>query len=48
MPNIFQTYDFFAHYKKYYFYKNNSYFLGYVFLTQKVKIKDKQITIVKN
>lgn len=34
--------------KKSYFHKNKFYFLHYIILAQKIKIKDKKIKVIKN
>ena len=46
--DILQKYRYFVNLKKYWFYKNQVHFYGYIILVQKIKIKDNKIKIVKN
>ena len=46
--DILKKYKLFANLKKCRFYKDEVYFLSYIILAQRVKMKDKQIKAVKN
>ena len=48
MLDILRRHGFFANLKKYLFYKDKIYFLGYIFLAQRVKMEDEEIKAVKN
>lgn len=48
MLNILEKYRLFINLKKFQFYKNKVYFLDYIILILRVKIKDKKIKVVKN
>lgn len=46
--DILKKYELFSNLKKYHFYKNKAYFLGYIVLAYSIKIENEKIRIVKN
>ena len=48
MLDVLRKHRLYTNQKKCWFYKNKVYFLNYIILAQKVKMKDKQIKEMKN
>lgn len=46
--DILRKHGLYINLKKSWFYKNKIYFLGYIVLAQRVKMKDKKIKAIKN
>ena len=46
--DLLRKYGLFINLKKYYFHKDEMYFLGYIILSQSIWMKDKRTEVVKN